>query len=88
VAGIGEVPDDATAIVVNTTVTGPTGAGYLTLYPNGESAPTASNLNFVAGQTVPNLVAVKLGPDGKVHITSPTSVDVIFDVVGWFQAPT
>ena len=32
------------------------------------SAPDNSNLNFVAGQTVPNVVVTKLAPDGSVAI--------------------
>ena len=73
---------------MNVTATGPGAPGWLTVWPEG-GAPTASNLNFVAGQTVPNLVTVKLGPGGTVQLgnTTPGSgggpVNVIFDVVGW-----
>jgi len=45
------------AVVMNVTVTNPTAASYLTLFPTGVTRPTASNLNFTPGQTVPNLVA-------------------------------
>jgi hypothetical protein len=72
------------AVVLNVTVTNPTAAGYLTLYPTGVSRPLASNLNFVPGQTVPNLVEVALGAGGKVTVYNSTgSSDVIFDVAGW-----
>ena len=33
---------------MNVTVTEPTTAGYITVYPHGKVQPTASNLNFVA----------------------------------------
>jgi hypothetical protein len=34
---------------------------------------------------VPNLVVVKLSPDGRVNIYNPVgSVDAIADVVGWY----
>ena len=47
----------------------------------------ASNLNFVAGQTVPNLVMAKVGADGKVSIFNNLGTShVIFDVVGWYSA--
>src|SRR5438094_467375 len=46
----------------------PTAAGYATVYPSNTTRPTASNLNFSAGQTVPNLVVVRLGTNGKVKI--------------------
>ena len=43
-------------MVLNVTVTQPSGSGYATLWPSGTNRPTASNLNFVRGQTVANLV--------------------------------
>jgi hypothetical protein len=72
------------AVILNVTVTNPTASGYLTLYPTGVPRPLASNLNFVRGQTVPNLVEVALGSGGKVTAyNSAGSTDVIFDVAGW-----
>jgi len=57
------------------------------MYPNGAPRPIASNLNYVAGQTVPNLVIAKVGADGKVAIYNHAgSAHVIFDVVGWYSA--
>ncbi|MFI6937383.1 hypothetical protein [Streptomyces sp. NPDC050287] len=50
---------DISAVVAHVTVTQPTTGGHLTVYPdNGGGVPTASNLNFTAGRTVPNLVTV------------------------------
>lgn len=89
VAGQGGVPQMASAtppsaVVLNVTVTSPTAGSYLTVYPTGVVRPTASNLNFVARQTVPNLVEVAIGPDGKVNVYNAFgSVDVVFDVQGW-----
>ena len=60
-------PAGATAVTLNVTVTDPLFAGYLTVYPCGSEVPLASNLNFVAGQTVPNLVTVKVG-DGPQRV--------------------
>jgi len=85
VAGRGGVPaTGATSVVLNTTVTGPAASGYLTVYP-GASPPLASNLNYVRGQTVANLVTVPVGPDGAVHlVASAGSPHAIADVVGWY----
>ena len=48
-----------------------------------------SNLNFAAGQTIPNLVTVKIGTAGKVTFNNAAgSVDVIADVAGYFDAST
>jgi hypothetical protein len=91
VAGYGGVPTMAdqvapTAAVLNVTVTGTTSGSYLTVYPNGSALPLASDLNWPAGATVPNLVVVKLGPDGKIAILNGFgSTDVIVDVVGWYN---
>jgi hypothetical protein len=57
----GDVPSNAKAIVINVTAVSPTEAGYITVWPSGEARPESSNLNFVAGQTVPNLVITKVG---------------------------
>ena len=42
-------------------------------------------MNFAAGQTVANLVTVKVGGDGNVMLYNAAgSTHVIFDVVGWY----
>jgi len=86
IAGRGGVPaSGATAVVMNVTVTQGTQESYLTVYPSGQSPPLASNLNFLENQDIPNLVTVKLGPDGKVNVFNNNgAVHVIFDVVGWY----
>ncbi len=72
-------------VVLNVTVTNPTAASHLTVFPTGGSPPLVSNLNFVAGQTVPNRVFVKVGTGGKVSFYNYAgSVDVIADIGGWF----
>ncbi|PBC78581.1 pro-kumamolisin-like protein [Streptomyces sp. TLI_235] len=75
-----------TAVVLNTTVTGTDNGGYLTVWPAGETRPSSSNLNWVKGQTVPNLVVVPVGADGKVSIYNgaSASIDVLADVFGYF----
>jgi hypothetical protein len=53
-----------TAAVFNVTVVAPTGNGYLSLYPyNPGQAPATgtSNINYLAGQTIPNLAVVSTG---------------------------
>ena len=88
VAGQGGVPlTGVTAAVLNVTVTGSTQPSWLIVHPSGEAAPTASNINFSAGQTVPNLVIAKLGGDGKVVLVNAVgSTEAIVDVVGYFSA--
>ena len=80
-------PTGVGAAILNVTVADPTSAGFLTVFPTGTIRPLASNLNFVAGQTVPNLVIAKIGSSGQVSIfNSVGSANVIVDIVGWLPA--
>jgi hypothetical protein len=81
------VPGDATAVALNVTVTGPTAPSHLTVWPAGEAMPVASNLNYQPGDTVPNLVIVKIGAGGAVNIFNNSGqVEVIADVVGYYSS--
>jgi hypothetical protein len=72
-------------VVANVTVTGGTAASFLTAYADGATRPTASNLNFTAGETIPNLVTVPVGTDGKVDFYNHTgSVDLVADLQGYY----
>ena len=87
VTGRGGLPaTGVAAVVLNVTVVTPTAAGYLTAYPNGTERPTVSNLNFVRAQTVPNLVVVPVGADGKVALFNGSggSTQVVADVAGYY----
>ncbi len=87
VEGAGAIPaSGVTAVVLNTTVTQPTATGYLTVWPGGTTMPGASNLNFLAGQSVPNLVVVQVGPNGYVDFYngSAGTVHLIVDVSGYY----
>jgi hypothetical protein len=85
VTGVAGVPANATAVVMNITVTGTNDAGYLTVYPAGAALPTASNLNWASGVTIPNLVTVKIGAAGKVSVFNFTgNAHVIADVAGYY----
>ncbi|MGW0754389.1 hypothetical protein [Streptomyces sp. NPDC002587] len=87
VAGVKGVPTSGvTAVVMNVTAVNPTEAGHVTVYPNGQAAPGVSNLNFTAGQIVPNLVTVPV-VNGKVDLRNNSgSVDLIADVTGYYSA--
>lgn len=79
------VPASATAVVLNVTVTNPTADSYLTVWPAGATQPVASDLNYTAGSTVPNLVIVKVGTNGNVNFFNAAgSADVVVDIVGWY----
>jgi hypothetical protein len=87
VAGVHGVPSTGvTAVVMNVTAVQPTVGGYVTVYPDGQSLPTASNLNFSAGQVIADEVVVPV-VNGKVDLyNSSGQVDLLADVSGYFSA--
>jgi hypothetical protein len=83
VTGIGGVPPDAVAAVLNITGVNARAAGFVTVYPAGGGVPTASNVNFDhVGQVMANMVTVKLGVGGAVDVYTSTPMDLIIDVSG------
>jgi hypothetical protein len=84
VAGRGSLPANATAVIANMTATNTTAWGFLSAWPAGAAQPTSSNVNFLAGQNVPNLVMLQLGAGGSLSIANgPGSANIILDVMGY-----
>ena len=86
ITGAGGLPvTSISGIVLNVTAV-PSAGGYLTVYPADVAAPNASNVNFTAGQVVPNLVAVKTSTARQVAIrnASPGSTNIVVDAAGYF----
>ncbi len=86
VVGASPVPSTATAVVANVTVTQPYAAGYASVYPSGQAIPNASNLNFAAWQTAPNLTTTVLGKSGRISIFNGSGDGAHFfvDVAGYY----
>jgi hypothetical protein len=91
------VPNDATAALLNVTVVAPAGPGHVTIFPDGApQVPRTSNINFTAGQVVPNAVISAIGgfvpgepsqPAGQITIfnnASSPATHVIADLAGYF----
>ena len=86
VTGKAGVPSGAKAVVLNLTVTGTVGAGFLTAWADGSTTPPTSNLDwFGAKATVPNEVIVPVSADGKVDLRSNSKTDMIADVFGYYM---
>lgn len=84
ILGRGGIPSSGvSSVVLNVTATAPTGAGFVTVYPDGTTRPGTSNVNYLLGETVPNLVVVPLGADGKVRLYSSMGTQLIADVSGY-----
>jgi hypothetical protein len=86
VTGHGGVPfAGVSAVVLNVTAVAPASLGWLVAWPAGEAMPLASSLNFGTGQTVPNLVVVKVGAGGVVNLfNGGGTLDIVADVQGYY----
>ncbi|UYQ63079.1 hypothetical protein [Streptomyces peucetius] len=87
VTGKAQVPAaGVTAVVMNVTATTPTATTYITVYPNGTTRTSASNLNVRAGETRPNLVTVPV-INGKVSFyNNAGTVNLLADISGYFTS--
>ncbi len=89
VTGSGMAPVNAGAVVLTVTAMNGTTSGSLAAYPTGITPPNTSNLSWGPGETVSNLVTVKVGGRGQVSFTNTAgSVNVVVDLGGYYAAPT
>ena len=90
-AGTFEIPGSASAIAINVTAVRPSARGFISVRPgDAEGTPETANLNFAAGEVVPNKVDVKLGPDGSIQLwfqgaEEGATIDVVVDLVGYYD---
>jgi hypothetical protein len=82
----GRVAGSPTAVSLNATVVDAGGNGFVTVYPCDDGLPTASNLNFVTGQTVANSVVVKLGASKRLCFYSSAPTHMLADLAGVYSA--
>lgn len=87
VGGRVDVPANASAVVLNVTAVDAATPGFVTTHPRGTGRPNASNLNFVGGQVIPNLVIAGVGPAGDVCLFTSGATHLIVDVAGWLTGP-
>jgi hypothetical protein len=86
VTGVGGVPSDAKAVIVNVTGTQSTSGSFLTVFPTGDKLPTTSNVNLDLGDPAPNLVMMKVGAGGQISISNDRGLaHVIVDVMGFVR---
>ncbi len=88
ITGVAGIPTSGVgAVSLNVTVVGPSDAGFVTVYPCGQR-PLASNLNYLAGQTVPNAVITPVSADGNICLYSSAGAYLLADINGWFATGT
>ncbi|MGA9775516.1 MAG: IPT/TIG domain-containing protein [Candidatus Dormiibacterota bacterium] len=84
-AGIDGIGSNATAVVTNLTAVNTTAASYFTAYPGG-TRPLASDVNWKAGQVVPNLTIAALSGTGSFDIYNANGeADLLIDAFGYFS---
>jgi hypothetical protein len=85
-AGLAEVPDNATGVTLNVTAANGTSHSYLALFPSRPGTPPlVSNLNWSGPSPAANLVSVALGTNGKIDVFNAAgSVDVVADLAGYY----
>ncbi len=83
------VPALAQAYSVNVTAIpkGPV-LQYMTIWPAGQSYPTASTLNSFDGRVVANAAIVPAGLGGSIYIFVTEDTDLIIDINGYFGDPS
>ena len=80
------IPATATAAMINVTVDGTQGSGWLQVFPTGIAAVgSASTLNAEANATTPNAAFTPIGLGGQISIYSTFATNVIVDVFGYFE---
>jgi PKD repeat protein len=85
------IPVTAKALSVNVTVVSPSGDGFVTLLPGNYPVPTASTINFGAGQTRTNSAVLPLSSDGsgtlaaQALVTGKGNLQLVVDVNGYFM---
>jgi hypothetical protein len=83
----GGLPAGASLALINLTVVRTVGAGYLSLYEEGTSAPSplTSNINWYAsGQTIANNATVAVNSSGGVTVQAGGTTDFVIDVFGFY----
>jgi hypothetical protein len=82
------IPAAARAITGNATVVnnGFANGGALRLYPGDiNQVVVTENINYVAGQTIPNAFTARLDSNGRFNIYTSATTHVLIDVTGYYS---
>jgi hypothetical protein len=84
-AGQCGIPGNAAAVSANFTVTSTQGLGFIQAFPQGDTPPTVSTLNYLGGQTIANAAIVPLGAGGGLTVIAGLAgTQLIIDVNGYY----
>ena len=85
------LPATARALVINVTVVGGTGAGYVSLFPGDAAPPATSTVNFAASQALSNSTVLPLARNGTITLGARSlvggngQVHLALDAGGYFE---
>ena len=81
------VPDGTVAVVLNATVTGTQGTGYLSVTPPGSDPPTTSTVNWFSSPTTRANGSIIPTEDGanRSYVGGNFSTHYLFDLAGYFR---
>ena len=79
------VPANAAAVAINLTVTEPSAAGFVTVFPCDAVVPVVSNINYSAGQVVANLVQTGTS-NGSICVHSLSRTHIVIDLEGTYDS--
>jgi SpoIID/LytB domain protein len=80
-----QVPEDATAVVINVTAVDPALDGYLTAYPCGADRPLASIVPAIQHRIVPGTAIVPLDGNGNFCIYAMNTTELVVDLSGVYR---
>ena len=88
VAGVVPAVGSASALALEVTAVGATADTFVTVHPGDRSRPLTSNLNPRAGVAAVAAMVTTPVDDGSVAVfNNAGQVDVVVDLVGWYDAP-
>jgi hypothetical protein len=79
------IPAGVRAAAITVTLTQPAADGYATVYPCGTAPPLASDLDYLAGASVPAFT-LATPRSGAVCIFTSATAHILVDVAGWLGA--
>ncbi len=86
VGGRNGVPADAEAATINVAAVVPDDNGFIAAYACGSPRPTASMINYRAGQTIAGGATIELATDGTICVFTQRAMHLVVDVAAFTPA--
>lgn len=83
-AGSCNIPATAQAFSLNVTVVPSGSLSYVTVWPSGQTQPTASTLNSLDGRIKANAAIIPAGTNGAISVYATNNTQLVLDIDGYF----